>query len=206
MKILAFSDVSVLESPVEKLQPIILEEKIDAVLLMGGLFSNNTTKKQQKDIEVIKKRKSKNQQTTSIPELNWLLIPILVIPDIEDLKMNKLIKQVQGQETVWVRFLHDKGTILDNWFIFSITESPEADYESLLKNIEEYAKLAPENSILLYSGEKRLNFPLVNAIILSNKSKKPDLETFIVSVDSIKEGIVTIIDLDKKTVNSLVIE
>ena len=140
MKILAFSDVSVLESPVEKLQPIILEEKIDAVLLMGGLFSNNTTKKQQKDIEVIKKRKSKNQQTTSIPELNWLLIPILVIPDIEDLKMNKLIKQVQGQETVWVRFLHDKGTILDNWFIFSITESPEADYEYVLKNIEEYAK------------------------------------------------------------------
>lgn len=205
MKLLAFSDVSSLDSPVEKLQPIILEEKIDAILLLGGLFPSNKTNQQQDNKEIIKKRKNKDQNVTSIPELNWLLIPILVIPDLEDLKKNKLIKQVQGQETVWVRYLHDKGTILDNWFIFCITESPEADYESLIKNIEEYAKLAPENSILLYAGEKKLSFPSVHAIILSNKCKKPELSSFIVSVDSIKDGVVTIIDLDKKTVNSLVI-
>lgn len=205
MKLLAFSDVSSLDSPVEKLQPIILEEKIDAILLLGGLFSTNKTKELQGNKEASKKRKNKDQHITSIPELNWLLIPILVVPDLEDLKMNKLIKQVQGQETVWVRYLHDKGTILDNWFIFCITESPEADYESLIKNIEEYSKLAPENSILLYAGEKKLNFPPVHAIILSNKSKKSDLSSFIVSVDSIKDGVVTIIDMDNQTVNSLVI-
>ena len=75
-----------------------------------------------------------------------------------------------------------------------------------MKNIEEYAKIAPDKSILLYIGNKRLNFPSVHSIFLTNDSKIPNTNSFVVTIDSIGEGTVTIIDLEKKTVNSMLVQ
>ena len=166
MRILALSDIHRLESPVEKLQSIINSEKIDAIILLGGLFANQNSSDEEKSKTSIKKKKSNDTPATNILELNWLLIPVFVIPDESDLKDNKHIRQVQGQEAVWIRFLHNKGTILDNWFIFGITETEEEkESENLLKIVEEYSKIAPDRSLLIYSGNKRLQFPEIYAIV-----------------------------------------
>ena len=206
MKILSFSDVHLLESPVEQLQSIIQSEKIDIVILLGGLFPEASTNEVSGKKLQTKKKKTQERQNSNILELNWLLIPILVIPDEKDLKNNYLIRQMQGQEAVWIRYIHNKGTIIDSWFIFSITESQNDDQESLMKNIEEYSKIAPDKSILLYIGKKRLNFPNVHSIFLTNGSKIPNTNSFVVTIDSIGEGAVTIIDLEKKTVNSMLVQ
>ena len=201
MKILSFSDINLLDSPLEKLQSIITSENIDIVILLGGLFSKSSGDQPGK-----KKKKSQDTQNSKILELNWLLVPILVIPDEEDLKLNRLIKQVQGQEAVWIRYIHNKGTIIDSWFIFSITETEEDNHESLMKNIEEYSKIAPDRSILLYIGKNRVSFPKVSAILLKQDFSGNNNDSFIVSIDSISDQTVTIIDLDQKTVSSMSVQ
>lgn len=207
MRLLSFSDVYALESPIEKLQSIIETEKIDAIVLLGGLFPNfqNESKTQSKNS--VRTKKQTDIQSTNILELNWLLIPIYVIPDKNDLNNKKLIRQFQGQEAVWIRYIHNKGTILDNWFIFSISDSDnEEDIKVLLKTVEEYSKVAPDRSILLYTGEYKIQFPNVHATLVSKITPNNNSNSFIVSVDSIKEREITIIDLDKKTVNSMLLE
>lgn len=206
MKILAFSDIYILDSPNEKLQSLVMNEKIDIILLLGGLFNNEKSGSIKENPKKIKKKKNQKQEITLIPELNWLLIPILVVPDEQDLQMSKLIKQIQGQETVWVRFIHNKGTIIDNWFIFGITYSSDDENQEIMKNIQEYSKLAPDHSILIYSGDKKMKFPKMHTIILSNQGKTSETDAFIVNVDSLRDNMVTIIDLDNKAVNSLVLE
>ena len=201
MKILSFSDINLLDSPLEKLQSIITSENIDIVILLGGLFPILTEETSEK-----KRKKSQDPQNSNILELNWLLVPILIIPDETDLKSKHLIKQVQGQEAVWIRYIHNKGTIIDSWFIFSITESEDEDQEIFLKNIEEYSKIAPDRSILLYIGNKRISFPKVSTILLNHENTNSNDNSFIVSIDSIKDHTVTIIDLDKKTVSSMSVQ
>ena len=211
MKILAFSDINLLESPVEKLQSIVTTEQIDVVILLGGLFPKIETLAKEKGKKLNKKNnaspeKAKELEKLDIMQLNWLLIPILVIPDQNDLKMTYLIKQIQGQEAVWIRYIHNKGTIIDSWFIFSITESEEEEQESMMKTIEEYSKIAPDRSILLYIGKKRISFPNISSVFLNQDTKKTESNSFVVTVDSIKDNTVTIIDLDAKTVNSMLVQ
>ncbi len=206
MKILTFSDIYLLKSPVEKLQSIIQSENIDIVILMGGLFPRIMSEDNSSNKASIRKNKKQESSNINILELNWLLIPVLVIPDMEDLKAPSLIRQVQGQEAVWIRYIHNKGTIIDSWFIFSVTEGTESNPEELMKNIEEYSKVAPDRSILLYIGDKRINFPNVYCTLLSSNSKNVEANSFLVSVDTIKDETVTIIDLEKKTVNSILVQ
>lgn len=207
MRLLSFSDVSVLEAPVEKLQSIVESEKIDAIVLLGGLFPIAHSESKTLSKNTVKEKKQSEIQSSTILELNWLLIPIYVIPNKDDLNNKKLIRQVQGQEAVWIRYLHNKGTILDNWFIFGITDSEnDEDLKELLQTIEEYAKVAPDRSILLYPGQKHIQFPNVHAILCSQNTPNSNSNSFVVSVDSMKEKQITIIDLEKKTVNSLLID
>jgi hypothetical protein len=206
MKILTFSDIALLESPFQKLQSIVESEKIDLVILLGGLFPKPKQTDKNEDIKKPKVKKIKEERSINILELNWLLIPIITIPDLEDLKMKDLISQIQAQDAIWIRYIHNKGTIIDSWFFFSVTDSESEEYESLRKNIENYSKLSPDRSVLLYVGVRKLQFPSVDFIFLPNKANIPNISAFIVSVDSIKEGTVTIVDLDKKTVNSLLVQ
>ncbi len=206
MKIIALSDIYLLDSPVEKLQSIITTENVDIVILLGGLFPKIDSDNKIENKPFKKKKGSSGLQSSNILELNWLLIPVFVIPNEDDLKHNSLIKQIQGQEAVWIRYIHNKGTIIDSWFIFSITESEDEEQEEMVKNIEEYSKVAPDRSILLYIGKKRITFPNVSAIFLTQDSKVPESNSFVVSVDSLKDNSITLIDLDKKTVNSMLLQ
>ena len=207
MRLLSFSDIYSIELSIEKLQSIIESEKIDAVVLLGGLFSEKPKHLEVKSKTNPKSKKNIVSPSTNILELNWLLIPIFVVPDNNDLKYNKLIRQIQGQEAIWIRYIYNKGTILDNWFIFSITESEsDDDSKELFKTVEEYAKVAPDRSVLLYTGQKKMQFPNVHTILISKDNMTSNTNSFLVTVDSLKEKTVTIIDLDKKTVNSMLLE
>lgn len=206
MKILSFSDVYLLNAPIEKLQSIIQEENIDIIILMGGLFPTNLSEDNSNKKIKLKKNIYQEKVETNILKLNWLLIPVLVIPDQNDLKNPKLLRQIQGQEAVWIRYIYNKGTVIDSWFIFSVTEDSENDQETLMKNIEEYSKVAPDRSILLFIGNKRFNFPEVYSIFLTGKAKIPNTSSFFVSIDSISENKVTIIDLEKKIINSILVQ
>ena len=206
MKILSFSDIYLLNSPVEKLQSIIQSENIDIVILMGGLFPRELNENKKPNKASTKKNKRQEKANINILELNWLLIPVLVNPDQEDLKSTSLIRQVQGQEAVWIRYIHNKGTIIDSWFIFSVTEGSESNSEELMKSIENYSNVAPDRSILLYIGDKRISFPNIYCTLLSGNSKSVEANSFLVSVDTMKDETVTIIDLEKKTVNSILVQ
>ena len=75
-----------------------------------------------------------------------------------------------------------------------------------MKNIEEYSKIAPDRSILLYIGKNRVSFPKVSAILLKQDFSGNNNDSFIVSIDSISDQTVTIIDLDQKTVSSMSVQ
>ena len=131
------------------LRPIIDEEKPDCIILVGGLFSSrNSTKKNSTKTEFEYNTENK------ILELNWFLIPVLIIPDELDTLHKKGIKRLQNQDMIWIRWINDKGTLLDGWLIAGM--GGLADNIKISEDLIKYNQLAKDRVIAIISATKKI--------------------------------------------------
>lgn len=213
MKILAVSDINKVNTSFDEFKSIIESENIDLIILLGGLFnstiegSNNNydnTGHIKNKIMKSKPKISLSNDSNYILSLNWILKPVIVLPSVNDLKERKLLKKIQAQDTIWIRFLLNKSTIIDDYLFLGITDS--ISEEEIKKLIKDYYNLSKENLVILYDGNKDhfSNFNDLKLNIISRDDIKVNshIESFLVNVDSLINKNVTIIDFDKKIVKT----
>lgn len=213
MKILAVSDINKVNTSFDEFKSIIESENIDLIILLGGLFnstiegSNNNydnTGHIKNKIMKSKPKISLSNDSNHILSLNWILKPVIVLPSVNDLKERKLLKKIQAQDTIWIRFLLNKSTIIDDYLFLGITDS--ISEEEIKKLIKDYYNLSKENLVILYDGNKDhfSNFNDLKLNIISRDDIKVNshIESFLVNVDSLINKNVTIIDFDKKIVKT----
>ena len=196
MNILAISDYYRLGDRINILTKIIEEYNIDVITLVGGLFSENNTDIKIKGKKWAQERKRKNE-ANNIKQLNWLLKPVIVIPSPSDLGKKQLIKQVQAQDTINIRFINNKSTLLDNWLFLGLTSN--------LSSISEYLPFGEDKLVVIYTGSDKPNLEFNKELTIISKVdlKSNNYSGFIVPIDSLEKNVVTLIDLDVKSVNSI---
>lgn len=216
LKFLVFTGTNEIDfsSKREKLHSIVESESIDGLILFGNLFSsqemrkvtkskNNDTekvkalikKKQKQNVKGILGRNNQIDDVSSILSLNWLGIPVFVVPSPEDSKSNK-IKRLQGQDTVFVRVLNNTSSLIKNWLIIGASD------EGHVKN---YLHLGNENTLFLYTAKEKNLFKknlfrtgkinLLSVELINNKNKK----SFLISTEAITDANeILVLDLSEK--------
>lgn len=195
MKILTITDFYLIGDRINQVSQLLSEYEIDAIALVGGLFSNSGSDDENKKNRSKKKTKFVKSEANLIRQLNWLLKPVLVVPSPADLTQNSLIKQIQAQDTINIRYINQKSTVLNNWLFLGLSK---------LKNLEDYFRLKIENLVVLYTGENES--PPENKfdfVLLTKHSYNQTNGIFSVKIDSLTANLVTMVDLENRSVTAI---
>lgn len=212
MKLLVLSNVKALPQPLALLSPLVEDHDPDALVVLGGLFppspspSHNPSAGGQPR-PVKKGKKGEDDPSEVVTQLNWLTRPVFVVPDSSDLQMPKLVKKVQGQDLVFLRWIQAKGSPLDGWlFVGGGAGMTASDVGKL---VGQYELLAPGQVIVLLSGLEQALLPEVAnpALVLVGPSTPvPSNAGWVVQVGDVGEkGAVTLVDIEEKTTEELLV-
>jgi Icc-related predicted phosphoesterase len=201
-----------------KISEIIENENIDVVILFGGLFKLSVSEesdKSEKKVKMKQKIRRKNKtnvdkfnEANNILSLNWLGKPVIVVPSPNDLEKTNLIKQIQGQDMIFIRFLNNSSTLIGNWlFVGVINTSTSMKDKEIEIMLESYLGMEDENILFLATGEVAdiFNNKKVNLVSFVSP-KNTDSNSFIILAKENKSNFVQTIDLTNKIVNSFFID
>lgn len=187
MKLLVFSGIHSVQSSFETIMPILDSENPDIVILLGDLFPdfNDTIDSSMLDI-----------YTNNILQLNLIERPVFVIPSRKDLDYS-IIKKLQKKTEFWIRWLHNKGTIIDGFLFYGVGGGLESEQ---VDNIKKYNSMAPDHFIVLIADEIKENVDLKSpSLTLVTSDNNLNLSRgWTETVDHLKEKKMSIFDIDKK--------
>lgn len=188
MKLLVFSGIHSVQSSFETIMPILDSENPDIVILLGDLFPDfdDTIDSSMLDI-----------YSNNILQLNLIGRPVFVIPSRKDLDYSN-IKKLQKKTEFWIRWLHNKGTIIDGFLFYGVGGGLES--EQLNNIIQKYNSMAPDHFIVLIADEIKENLDLISpSLTLVTSDNNLNLSRgWIETVNHLKEKKMNIFDIDKK--------
>lgn len=183
MKALCLKDINSYENLIDKLFSLIDRINPDIIICLGGLFKENKVLTNFKEIppsEIktkfgVKPKKSlKNNQKNStisqtvvLEQLAIFGIPVLLIPNKNDLNSKFAVKRAKNTENILYRWLDSKITSIEGWIFLGLSNI------SLISNYMNY-NMFNSNSILCSTDDPIL----LEKILAENKNSKPKFFLF----------------------------